>query len=141
MTTQLTIMSSRDRRRDALVADIADIDGDVNTGYNLPSGYPDCFVLGYEVRVLHIATMVATPELLGVRATITGADETNTQVVLATTRWSKFQVDALGTSYEFLEPRLWKRDEHLFLHFSEVDTNAVPTADLRVNVLVYRRTD
>jgi len=115
-----------------------DIDGDQSVNHGLPAGFGDCEIIGAAVQVLSIATVVANPELLGVRFTLVNA-QGGPLVMLGTEFWRRHSATALSARAP--EQRQWvpmRESDQVNVSFSEVDTNVTPTADSRALLLVRR---
>lgn len=140
--TTLAILSERELSMVTLRTPTSfgqNIDGDQRNNMALPTGFGDLYLHRVSVYVTGIATMVASPEILGLMFWLSTADG-NESDVMGFSRWQVIRAGELGSWFDLIEePALWRESERLSVDFGEVDTNAAPTADLRVYAYVTRR--
>lgn len=135
------VRSERQASIATLIASNANIDGDQGITHGLPGGFGDLAILGIAVRIHNIATMVADPTILGVAVQLVDAGGTVPQDVLVTKGWEQVSASRLYVAYEFEVPIYMRESEQLVFNFSEVDTNATPTADFDGIIRVRRLRD
>lgn len=122
-----------------LKAALANIDGDQANTIALPAGFGDCVLRWILIECDTFATMVTTPEVLGVGIQVVDGSATDVRDMLGVTR---FQMTSAEQLQAFVERRqdhpLWRSQELLLVNFPEVDTNVAPTADLAFAIGVSR---
>lgn len=114
------------------------MDGPQTFEISLPVGFGDCYIQRVYTQISSIATMMTAPEIFGPHIRLEGVGG-DTQDFLAAGLWSRIYLLQLGYAFQPLLAALWREDERLVVAFDEVDTNAVPTADLAVFIYVQRR--
>lgn len=102
----------------------------------LPAGFGDCRVMEWQAFLGPAAT-AATPTLMGLSLSIVDSNSLRTDFLGA--QPFLFVGPSSYTCWrELYAPVLWRATEKMFLEFSELDTNAAPTMDLRLFVRVQR---
>lgn len=137
----LTVLSDRQSSVTVLHELFSDIDGDQAKALTLPSGFGDCAILHVGVWVAAVATMRANPEIAGPSLILLTPGATANLDPVGEARWVQFSATAVQASVEPYRPVYWQQQEELGMYFAEVDTNATPTADLRVFIRVRRLRD
>lgn len=138
-STQLEILS--DRLPSGMIflsGSVANVDGDADESFYVPASFGDCLVFSDECIVTSIATLVANPELLGVRRYLGQPGGGSLLGAIGVTRWSKVGAANVATSIEYMRPHLLRVNELYTIQYQEVDTNATPAGDLRVTLYVQR---
>lgn len=132
-TVALTLLSERWLNELVFTGVRTNVGADAADGYTLPAGIGDVALMEALLIVDQIATLVATPELLGCEWTIRNAASSITDIV-GVSRFQKTTNLKLAT-YVSPDPLVqWKQDELLFLVYPELDTNVAPTDDHRIVV-------
>lgn len=116
---------------------LANIDGDIATGINMPASFGDCLLLDAMVTVSNIATMRAAPMDAGVRLTIQTPAGTIIDYI-GVARWHQVGATRLCAYFDPMQIRYIRAEEQIAIFFEEVDTNATPTADLAIHLRVRR---
>lgn len=137
MATALTVLSDRMAAQTVLQGVTADANGDQNIAYSLPTGFGDCLLLECFVQITQVATLMANPQINGPQITIVVESVQNNDFV-GTAYWVMVGALAMSCHIKPDQPVVWKSQECLALVFAEVDTNASPTADIRVLARVRR---
>lgn len=138
-TTNLSLISDRMPAGFAyLSGDIANVDGDADEGFIVPASIGDCLVYSDQFIITAIATMVANPELLGVRRYLGQITSGSLLGAMAVTRWTKTGAAILSTSHEYYRPQLLRVGEQYIVQYVEADTNVTPAGDLRCTLYVQR---
>lgn len=137
--TNLTLISDRyPSGMSVLSGTSSNVDGDADEGFIVPATFGDCLVFADQVAITAIATLVANPELLGVRRYIGQVVSGSLLHGLPVTRWTKTGAVVLSTSVEYYHPVLLRTGEKYTIQYVEADTNATPAGDL-VCILYVKR--
>lgn len=134
-----SVVSERQSPVATLVYQQANVDGDVNVLNAMPAGFGDCLVEDVMVLVNGIATVVADPFNLGVRAV--AWDGINIVDHGGTARWVQVSATSVTARVWPEQPFLLRSGDSLIVSYSEVDTNASPTGDLTITVKARRLRD
>lgn len=139
----LTIQSDRFSGRALLVGTVANLDGDQGLDFEQPSNFGDCLLESCRISVTPFATVAASLFELGVSFGIVHTLPLDLADIVGVAKWhlisGTFAAPTSATAYvEPMRSVLWRTGESLRIAFAEVDTNAVPTADLTVQVRVNR---
>jgi len=117
---------------------VSNIDGDVNAEFELPAGFGDCALMEASAVVTSIATLVALTNLAGPTFRLLDGPSGNIVDVAFTRRWNLMLADSVSCRAGPDQVQFWREQETLRVSFPEIDSNAVPTADLNVAVKVRR---
>lgn len=122
----LTVASERWLDEVVLTTSFVSGGADTNDTFSLPAGLGDVAIMEIELLVVSIATMVATPENLGVGALIQSAASGAIDFA-GVSNWRKVSASRVMAWISPDPLCLWRQDELLQLQFPELDTNAAPT--------------
>lgn len=116
----------------------SNLDGGQDITSGLPAGFGDLIVLDVFYLVQEIATIMSNPELQGPRCQV--SENAGGQFVdfVGNGRWVRHDSAAgqvrMSCWIHPRQPTFVRETESLLSEFSEVDTNATPTADLYLYV-------
>lgn len=136
----MAVLSERALEQVVLRTTTSDVDGNQQLDNELPAGFGDCIILNVFVDISGVATSVASPETLGPLVRLISPSGTPTQMI-GSEYWRSTSSGAglgFGAMVDPEQPVFWRAAESLRVQFLEVDTNATPTADASVYVLVRR---
>lgn len=144
-TPTCTIAGSRYNEIVVLQATAANEDGDTIMRCSLPAGFGDCVILEIFINTFTFATIATNYFEMCASAAIVGAADGAFRDFIGATQFraNRGTVAAptnIRTSPAIKpdEPVLWKESERVEVQFPELDTNAVPTADVEVYIKVQR---
>lgn len=141
-TTTLTLTGERWLDQVVLSASVADVAGAaLSESFLLPAGLGDVAIMSLHARVDNI-DVIATLTNLAAAATIVTPDASTVVERLGPAKWYETQNAANDLEAQCTwDPDalvLWRQGEILNVTSSELDTDATPTADLRIFVKAVR---
>lgn len=107
---------------DTAGADAADL-------YVVPHAVGDVALMELDILMQNPATLVANPELLGVRADVLSAAGSKIVDLIGVSRWSRITVNQLAAYFSPDPLVLIRAGEAIRIITPELDTNAAPTGD------------
>lgn len=134
---QLSVRSEREADVAVLFGESTNVDGNQANTLVLPAGFGDCWILRAAVYVKAIATMMSNPTLQGPGLWLVSSGVFSE--FLAGPYWGQTFPNVLATTWEPEQARLWRDGEKLQVEYTEVDTDASPTADVWHLITVLRR--
>lgn len=134
----LTQISSRWNDIEMLQASVTDLNGDLDQDYTLPAGFGDCAIMEIYVRAEGFATLITTPELVGVGARVLTTNSSAVVDIIGVSRWTRTG-GALLAAYLSPDPLvLWRQNEVVRLQSWELDSDGAPTIDVHAHFKVVK---
>lgn len=131
-------VTSERLRTSVLQESTLNLDGDQSILSALPTNFGDVVVYKALVDVSNIATLIANPELLGPSLFVYSPSDSATGQFVGQGKWTERYTDVLSAVIEPYYPVYMRDFEKTNVTFVEVDSNAVPTADLKITLIVRR---
>jgi len=137
MTTP-TRVADRAAEQAVLGWDFDNVDDDQGLVLELPAGFGDCLILEGCIDVASIATAVALDGAIGCSWVMADTSDSIRRDFLGCEQWYRSGSTRAVTRVSPDPLVVWKATEFIFVTFPELDSNATPTADLKVLVKVRR---